>query len=161
MSESSTQEYLITVEDFKNYFKKDFDYADESESSSSSSSDNIDSLLVYNEDIEKAIQEAGVNFNQNLFSTKKTAILCFKYLTAFYLTLDQNNANSCGNSGGVGILSSRQVRNVSESFSVPQWVLSNPLYSMYAQNGYGVKYLSLILPYLIAPINVVPGATLP
>lgn len=159
MNEESTKDYLITVEDFKSFFKKDFDYADNEESSSSS--DEIDTSLIYDSDIEKAMEEADAVFNESIFPDKKTAVLSFKYLTAYYLVLDQNNANSGGNGGGVGLLTSRHVRNVGESFAVPQWVLDNPLYSLYAQNGYGLKYLSLIMSRLVGVVSVVPGRTLP
>ena len=139
---------LINAFDFKEYFTKDFDYGDGEGQFS-------------DEDISRAIQEADVNFNRNLFQDEATQSLVFKYLTAFYLVLDRNNQNTQGAGNGVGIRTSQAVRNVSESFAVPKWVLDNPLFSIYAQNGSGVKYLSLIYPYLIGPIGVVPGATLP
>jgi len=35
------------------------------------------------------------------------------------------------------------------------------MYSMFAQNGYGLKYLTMIQPYLIGRVGIVGGATLP
>lgn len=139
---------LIDAYSFKQFFKKDFEYGDQEGQ-------------VSDNDIDKAIQEAGVNFNQNLFDDRATQRLVMHYLSAFYLVFDINNTNTQGAGNGVGIKTSQAVRNVSESFAVPKWVLENPLFSIYAQNGYGLKYLSLIYPYLIGPIGVVPGATLP
>lgn len=62
-------------------------------------------------------------------------------------------------SNGGGIVASKSVGSVSESYSIPQWMLNNPTFSMYAQNGYGRKYLSLIQPFLVGNIILSKGAT--
>lgn len=140
-------DYIITTDEFKTMFAKDFEYGSGEEQVSDS-------------DITRAMTEASINFNKDLFDDLETQKVVFGYLTAYYLVFDQNNANT-GGSGGIGIRTSQTVRNVSESFAVPKWVLDNPMFSMYAQNGYGLKYISLIYPYLIGNVRVVPGATLP
>ena len=61
--------------------------------------------------------------------------------------------------GGGGIVQSKSVGSVSESYAIPQWMLNNPSYSMYAVNGYGRKYLSLIRPYLLGTIILSKGRT--
>ena len=115
---------------------------------------------VYNytrdEDITNAMNEAVVNFNENLFSDDDTKKMVFLYLTAYYLTVDFQNAM-----GGAykGITQSKSVGSVSESYAIPQWMLNSPLLSMYTGNGYGMKYLSLIRPYLIGNIYLAKGAT--
>ena len=115
---------------------------------------------VYNytrdEDITNAFNEAVVNFNENLFKDNDTKKLIFLYLTAYYLTVDFMNAQ-----GGSykGLTQSKSVGSVSESYAIPQWMLNSPLLSMYCSNGYGLKYLSLIKPYLIGNIFVARGAT--
>lgn len=105
------------------------------------------------EDITHAMEEAKVNFNESLYGDNTKLI--FLYLTAFYLTLDFTNAT-----GNVpGLVSSKTVGSVSESYIMPQWVLSNPTFSMYASNGYGRKYLRLITPYITGNIILFNGAT--
>lgn len=108
-------------------------------------------------DIINAIAEAKVNFNEGLFSDCCTAKLVFLYLVAYYLTVDFQNAMSP--MGGGGIVQSKSVGSVSESYAIPQWMLNNPSYGMYAVNGYGRKYLSLIRPYLLGTIILSKGRT--
>jgi len=108
-------------------------------------------------DILNAIAEASVNFNEGLFTDKCTAKLVFLYLVAYYLTVDFQNAMSP--MGGGGIVQSKSVGSVSESYAIPQWMLNNPSYGMYAVNGYGRKYLSLIRPYLLGTIILSKGRT--
>lgn len=106
-------------------------------------------------DIENAIKEALVNFNEELFDddSKKLILL---YLVAYYLTLDFGIA--LGQVNG-GIVQSKSVGSVSESYGVPQWILQDRILGMYAKNGYGMKYLSLIQPYLIGNVMFFKGAT--
>ena len=115
------------------------------------------SVLNYcqDSDITSAIAEANVNFNEQLFS-KEDAKLIFMYLVAYYLTNDFKNAMG---QLSAGITTSKSVGSVSESSSVPQWMLNDRLLSAYARNGYGLKYLSLIQPYLIGNVMFFQGAT--
>ena len=108
-------------------------------------------------DIINAIAEATVNFNEGLFADCCTAKLVFLYLVAYYLTVDFQNAMSP--MGGGGIVQSKSVGSVSESYAIPQWMLNNPTFGLYAQNGYGRKYLSLIRPYLLGTIILSKGRT--
>lgn len=140
--------FQITPSDFKEFFVKDFVYGTEQDQ-------------VSDADITRAISEAKMNFNEDLFDTDDEKKLIFLYLTAYYLVVDINNINSQGASNNGGLLTFRQVRNVAESFKVPKWIEDNPMYSMFAQNGYGMKYLTMIQPYLIGRVGIVGGATLP
>jgi hypothetical protein len=117
-----------------------------------------DSVLNYTQDsdILTAFLEADVNFNMSLFPTIEVQNLIFLYLVAFYLTLDFKNASGATQ---VGIPTSKSVGSVSEGYTIPQWALNNPMLSFYAQNGYGLKYLSLIRPYLIGNVMLFNGAT--
>lgn len=119
----------------------------------------VDSLNNYvsDSDIERAFAEAKINFNEDLFEKSEDAEMIFYYLAAHYLVIDMNNANNGVRFGYMGIAQSRSVGSVSESYSIPQWLLNNPLYSMYALTGYGLKYLSLISPYLVGQIICVDG----
>lgn len=108
------------------------------------------------DDILNAYQEAKVNFNEGLFPNEETALMVFLYLTAHYLTVDFNNALGVNN---VGILTSKSVGSVSEGYSIPTWLMNSNALSPYATTGYGVKYASLIRPYLIGNVLLFNGAT--
>lgn len=140
--------YPITIDEFKTFFAKDFDYGTEI-------------TQVSDVDISKAMVEAGMNFNEKLFDCVEEKKIIFSYLTAYYLVVDINNANTQGASNNGGLLTYRQVRNVAESFKVPKWVEESPMFSQFSQNGYGLKYLTMIYPYLIGNVGIVGGATLP
>ncbi len=105
-------------------------------------------------DIINAFNEAWVNFNQGLFPDKKTATLVFLYLTAHYLTVDFNNALGVN---GFGLMTSKSVGSVSVGYSIPPWINNNPTLSMYATTPYGVKYATMIKPYLTGNIFVERG----
>lgn len=140
--------FPITIEEFKTTFAKDFDYGTQDGQ-------------VSDADIARAMTEAKMNFNEGIFDTEDEKKLIFSYLVAYYLVVDINNANTQGASNNGGLLTYRQVRNVAESFKVPKWVEENPMFSMFAQNGYGLKYITMMYPYLIGRVGIVGGATLP
>lgn len=140
--------FEITPAQFKEFFVKDFVYGTGQDQ-------------VSDNDITKAISEAKMNFNESLFDTDDEKKIIFLYLTAYYLVVDINNINTQGASNNGGLVSYRQVRNVAESFKVPKWIEESPMYSMFSQNGYGLKYLTMIYPYLIGNVGIVPGRTLP
>ena len=116
-----------------------------------------DSVLNYTQDpdILNAMAEANVNFNEGLFPNEVTAKLVFMYLVAHYLTVDFNNALG---SGIIGIATSRSVGSVSESYSIPNWILNNAGLAPYATTGYGIKYATLIRPYLVGNFFIVKGS---
>lgn len=140
--------YSITIEDFKSFFAKDFDYGDNPDQ-------------VSDTEIARAMTEASMNFNEGLFDCDDQKRLIFLYLVAYYLVVDINNSNTQGASNNGGLVTYRQVRNVAESFKVPKWIEENPMFSMFAQNGYGLKYITMMYPYLIGRVGIVGGATLP
>lgn len=109
-----------------------------------------DSIYNYvtDEDIEKAMSQAICNGNENFGENCNEKINIYLHLVAFYLVMDLKNAQTGMNGGVAGVVSSTHVGDVSESYAIPQWMLNDPMYSMFAQNGYGLKYLSLIAPYL-------------
>lgn len=113
---------------------------------------------VSDSDIARAFIEARANFNAALFVDDEVAKMVFCYLTAHYLVIDLNNAQNPLALGFMGFTQSKSVGSVSESFGIPQWMLNNPKLGLYAQTGYGRKYLSLIQPYLTGNIIYTPGA---
>lgn len=178
----------VTVEDFKNffvrfspeylpvwvegttYFKDDVVYYNSlfyvciAENTTAEPTDTTawqltaDSVLNYTQDIdiENAFLEASINFNESLFNVDDKKKLMFLYLTAHYLTIDFRNALG---SNEVGIVTSKSVGSVSEGYSIPQWLTNSPTLSMYATTGYGIKYATLIKPYLTGAIFLIRGRT--
>ena len=117
-------------------------------------------------DIEKAIYEAKLNFNADLFSNMGKCEyignkdLVFLYLVAFYLVMDIQNAQSGLSSDAYSaFVSSKSVGNVSESYGIPAWVSSNPMYSVYLSNGYGKKYLTYLIPQVTGWFYCSSGGT--
>ena len=114
---------------------------------------------ITDDDIYKAMSQAINNCNENFGETNEEKVNIYLHLVAFYLVLDLKNAATGVNGGTVGNVSSTHVGDVSESYSIPQWMLTDPMYSIFAQNGYGLKYLSLIAPYLACTIMFSPGTS--
>jgi hypothetical protein len=142
----------ITVDDFKAYFKRDLPFQPED-------ADVDENNYIQDYDISKAYQEAKINFNINLFQDKDVAKTVFLYLAAHYLVIDLNNASNPLALGVMGFTQSKSVGSVSESFGIPAWIQNSRTLGMYAQTGYGRKYLSLITPYLTGNIILTPGLT--
>ena len=125
----------------------------------------VDSVNNYisDDDITRAFLEASVNFNESLFEgdtpteTENIQLMLFYYLTAHYVCIDANNTNNGINFGYMGIAQSRSVGSVSESYAIPKWIYDDPLLGQYALTGYGLKYLSLLMPYLVGNIIFVEG----
>lgn len=114
---------------------------------------------VTDEDISKAMTQAQINANERFGNNCNEKIYIFLHLVAFYLVMDLKNASAGINSAYAGLVASKSVGDVSESYNFPQWVINSPLYSIYSQNGYGMKYLSLIVPYLSVTILFSTGRT--
>ena len=164
--------YLPLYEEGKAYFKDDIVYVEpnfyksltDGNLSATTDTDNWqltnESLDNYisDSDIERAFTEARINFNPNLFTDDETAIMVFCYLTAHYLVIDLNNAQNPLALGAMGFIQSKSVGSVSVSYGVPQWALNDISYGLYAQTGYGLKYLSLIIPYTKGAIIYTSGA---
>lgn len=116
--------------------------------------DSVDSYLTDN-DIQKAIYEANLNFNAALFEDMGKCEyvgnknLVFLYLVAFYLVMDIQNAQAgLASQAYNSFVASKSVGNVSESYGIPSWVANNPMYSIYLSNGYGKKYLTYLIPHI-------------
>lgn len=123
----------------------------------------VEGLSVYNyitdKDINKAMWQAYLNGNEDFGANEEDKICIFLHLVAFYLVMDLKNASAGLNSSYSGLVASKSVGSVSESYNFPQWIVNSPLYSIYSQNGYGMKYLSLIIPYLSTTILFSTGRT--
>lgn len=137
-----------TVDDFKAYFVRDFPYSSDIATG------------VTDNDIAKAINEAGVVTNQNLWDNQNTWTMGYLLLTAHYLVMDLRAASQ-GIAGTYSwITTSKAVGNVSEGFQVPQRIIDNPEFAMLSKTYYGAKYLNLLLPQLAGQVFPVAGRTL-
>lgn len=142
----------ITVQNFKEYFYRDFPY----------SSVQTDYTGIVDADIDKALKEAAMTFSQDLFDKGSDAEkIAFAYLTAHYLVIDIANGTSGLASKFQGYMTSKSVGSVSVGYSLPNWITDSPILSMLAQTGYGAKYLALIMSYMAGNVRVVKGATYP
>lgn len=154
--EELSDEWIVEfITKFKETFVRDFNYLTD------------DTLqpperleYVSDDDIKRALFEALAIFPCDLFESDTVGILALLYLTAHYLCEDFRNAKQGLNSVGAFPATSTTVRNVSESYSIPGWILNNPQLSYIAETGYGKKYLSLYWPRTIGRIRVVGGWTL-
>lgn len=114
---------------------------------------------VQDTDIERAFEEAKGSFNNALFSDCNTAQLYFCYVAAHYLVMDIYNAQNALSMGFNGMVASKSVGSVSESYGLPQWIMNSPQYALFAQTGYGRKYLLHIIPLARAAALIhTPGA---
>lgn len=138
-----------TVNDFKNYFVRDFPYGIDPDTS------------VLDVDIEKAQGEAKFNFSSRLASSQENFDILFNYLTAHYLCMDLRAASQGIQGQYSWIQTSRSVGSVSEGLQVPQRILDNPEFAMLSKTNYGGKFLQLILPRLSGQIFSVYGGTRP
>lgn len=114
---------------------------------------------VTDADIERAMSQAMISINARFGSDDETKILIYLHLVAFYLVMDWKNAQAGTSSSYSGFVASKSVGDVSESYNFPQWVTNSPVYSMYLSNGFGMKYLSLIIPYLSCTVLFSRGRT--
>lgn len=115
---------------------------------------------VQDSDIERAFEEAKGSFNTALFSDCNTAQMYYCYVAAHYLVMDIYNASNALSMGFNGMVASKSVGSVSESYGIPQWVMNNPMFALLAQTGYGRKYLLHVIPLARAGALIyTPGRT--
>ncbi len=136
-----------TVNDFKNFFVRDFPYGTDMATS------------ILDADITKAFAEAEFNFNSSFFSTQERFNLGYLLLSAHYL-VTSIKASSQGISGQYSWNQiNKSVGSVSEASQLPQRVIDNPEMMMLSKTPYGARYLNLILPQLVGNVFTVCGRT--
>ena len=115
-----------------------------------------DNVLNYTQDsdILEAFDEARVNFNESLFANDEMALKVFLFLVAHFLTLDFRNALGTNQ---LGITTSKSVGSVSEGYTIPPYIQNSPALSAYCTTGYGIKYATLMYPYLFGNIMLFKG----
>jgi hypothetical protein len=136
----------ITIDDFKSYFARDFTYSETLPD-------------ITENDIQKAIDEANLTFNFDLYpdptinDIMKTALL---YLIAHYLLLNTDSADTGGQSQF--LVNSKSVGGISVSYDIPDWMKQGES-AQFATTYYGQKFLMLSKPYLDGLVLTVSGMT--
>ena len=141
--------YIVpTATDFKAHFTRDFPFGTSTNS-------------VMDSDINKALLECSVNFNEALWDTQDEFSVAYLYLTAHYLVMDLR-ASTQGISGNFAwMTTSKSVGSVSEGQDIPEFIRKDPMLSHYAKTYYGAKYISLAYPRLIGNVFAKFGGTKP
>jgi hypothetical protein len=143
-----------TTDEFMTYFDRDFPFAGDGAPVTEMSK-------VREKDIEKAFDEAKINFNPSLFENEDEFKIAFLYLAAHYLVNDLITASQGVGSTFSWLTSSKSVGNVSESYAIPDKILNNPRFAFLTTTRYGAKYLSLIWPRLVGNIRIFRATTTP
>ena len=137
--------------EFKTYFARDFQYAP--------AGDPNNLAYIIDADINKAISEALFNFNAGLCGESSQITAVFMYLAAHYLVTNTKISSKGLASQGSGVLQSSSVGNVSVNYQIPEKYLKNAILAQYTTTGYGMKYLELVMKYLIGRVGMVEGTT--
>lgn len=136
----------ITATEFKAYFDRgDFTYG-------------TDLPAIRDSDIDKAIAEMEAVINQDIYPTEATCQQAKYYLSAHFLLLDTDAANSGGQSSFNQ--TSRSADGISEALQLPQWMTENE-FGFYTSTYYGQKWAMLTKPYIDGAVFSIQGATRP
>ena len=141
-----------TVAEFKTYFARDFNFAPVNDP------DNID-LYIVDADVTKAINEALINFNTELYGTDDQITSAFMYLAAFHMVVNLQNSSKGIASQSKFPISSNSVGGVSVNYLIPERYSRDPYLSQFVQNGYGMKYLAITIPFLVGAMEFLEGTT--
>jgi len=142
----------ITIADFKAKFYRDFTYNNQNQSPPNAP---VPYDVVQDIDITNAFSDAQEVLNQCLFADGNGITIGYLLLTAHFLALAIKSSDSGINGGGGTFpVQSRSVGSVSESYMIPDAYKDSPVLSGYTSTSYGMRYLNMVLPYIIG--NVVP-----
>jgi hypothetical protein len=134
---------------FKSYFIRDFSYGT-----------NINTSVT-DTDIANAMQMTNININQANWADQSSYNVGYLLLSAHYLVLNLRSSSQGINGQFSFLEQSKGVGAANQSFAIPQRILDNPLWSIFAKTNYGLQYLELLLPQLCGQIFTVIGTTLP
>lgn len=109
--------------------------------------DNLENYVL-DTDIQNAIGEASMNFNEGLWGSDEEKKLAFGYLVAHYLCLDIQTALQGLASNGNYPIQHKSVGSISVGFAIPAMYLQDAFVAYLNKTGFGQKYFSLLLPRL-------------
>ena len=140
-----------TVAEFKAQFDRDFIYGTGKET-------------VRDGDIQRALTEATVDFNADLWSTDELKP-AFLYAAAHFLVLNVQMAGGLAaaptgkgvdNHGG-GVTQSKAVGQVNINYALADKFQNDPILSQFLRTDYGQRYLQMASTRLVGNIAVVSG----
>lgn len=100
-------------------------------------------------DITKSYGESLITYFASKFADSDDAgKIAYLYLSAHYLFINRTRT------AGGRLVNSKTAGSISQSYSVPEWALSNPVYSNFSQSYYGSRYLALLSPRLNVGLTV-------
>lgn len=137
-----------SVAQFKMQFPRDFPYGLNSTTS------------ILDSDITAAFLSANINIDQSQYADQGSYTLCYNFLAAHYLVMNLRSSSQGINGQYNFLQASKGVGSVNEAFSIPQWILDNPYWSMLTKTNYGERYLELLMPQLVGQIFNAYGTTL-
>lgn len=141
-----------TPAEFKDFFDRDFYFAQ--------ASDPNNADYIRDKDINRAISDADTHFNSALFGSDAKVTNAFMYLVAFFLIQNIQLSTKGLASQSKFPISSNSVGGVSISFQIPEAYSKDAWLSSLTANGYGMKYLELLLPFLSGNVGVLCGEPL-
>jgi Protein of unknown function (DUF4054) len=136
-----------TIADFQAYFNRDFPYG------------NANLTTVNDADIQKGLSQQQNVVNPELFPNQNLYTQGALLLAAHFMVLNLRAASQGIAGRPQWLEASKSVGSVASSFNIPERILENAEMSMYCQTTYGWQYLQMILPFLVAPMVTVAGAT--
>lgn len=137
-----------TIADFKAFFFRDFPYGTDP------------AVAILDQDIARAFIGANA-INAGLFDDQGTYTNSYMLLAAHNLVVNLR-ASSQGLAGGFSFLEqSKSVGAISQAFAIPQSILDNPEWTVYATTAYGMQYLAAVMPLLAGQVFAVAGSTRP
>ena len=187
---------MITIEEFKNFFYRDFPYlpvyngmqvyneGDEVYNEENSRfyislcDDNTSELTdetrwqiikddmynyVLDRDIEGGIEQAitVIPDQETLYMPIEIHRLALYYLAAHFL-VDNIRTSNAGLASQINtVVTGKSVGSVSQQFGIPSQLLQDVMFAQFFTSQYGLKYVSLLMPYLRGQVCTIAGATTP
>lgn len=187
---------MITVEDFKIFFNRDFPYlpihkaeqeyqldeevcdADGKRFYISLVDDNSALLTdenswqrikddmynyVLDEDIEKNIKQAeAIIPDQMELRMPDDVYELARYFLSAHLLVDNIRTSNAGLTSQINaITTGKSVGSISQQYGIPTTLLNDAASALFITSQYGLRYLSLLMPYLNGQVCIAAGATTP
>ncbi len=138
-----------SVQDFKNYFVRDFPYGTDMKTS------------VLDIDITNAFVMTNTQINQALFSYQPDYTVGYLLLAAHYMVMALRSSSQGINGQFSWLESGKAVGPASSTLAIPQQILNAPYWSALTKTNYGAQYLMMVFPKLVGSMFTVCGATQP
>lgn len=140
-----------TVSDFKSRYDREFIYGS-----------TVDK--VRDKDVQNAIDDAMMAFNFGVWDGDGQRKAAFMLAVAHFLYLAIQRAGGLAGggglqAGGVGMISSKSVGQVSVSYALPTKLLDNPILSQFMLSAFGQQYLAMLAPRTVGTMFIAPGHT--